>query len=299
MTGAPSVVVVGDLLTDVVAHLDGPLAVGSDAPAAIQLTGGGGGANVAAWLAATGTDVAFVGKVGSDESGRTRAAELRDLGVRLHLATAADHPTGTVVVLVDRQGERTMVPDRGANLRLSPDDLPHELFTQGRHLHLSGYVLLDESSRPAGLAALHLARQAGMTTSVDPSSAQPLAAVGAAQWLSWTQGVDVCLSNLAEALVLTGADGGAAGAAASLLAATYSEVVVTCGADGAVWSDGPQLLHCPAQPVTVHDTTGAGDAFTAGYVVAFLAGDGPRQRLAAGCRLAAEAVGGPGARPRF
>lgn len=289
------IVVVGDVVTDVLALLAAPVASDSDTPARIQMTGGGSAANVAAWLAEAGADIHLVGRIGRDNGGAAAVAELRAAGVTVSAAIDDEAPTGTVVVLVDAEGRRTMLADRGANARLSPDDLPASLFAAGSHLHLSGYMLLDATSRIAGEAALSRARQAGMTTSVDPSSVAPLREAGVAAWLAWTAGADLCLPNLDEARLLTGADDAAT--AALLLGEHYGEVVVTAGAQGAVWSDGSQVLRGPATAATVIDTTGAGDAFTAGYLHAWCAGAAVEDRLQAGLRLAGRAVAAAGARP--
>ena len=287
--------VVGDLVTDVLVLLSAPVAEDSDTPASIRLTGGGSAANVAAWLAGLGATVQLVGRVGHDDAGAARCAELRAGGVVVATAVDEQTPTGTVVVLVGPDGRRTMLADRGANARLSPDDLPPAAFVTNGHLHLSGYVLLDERSRDAGLAALARARAAGMTVSVDPSSAEPLRVAGAEQWLAWTAGADLCLPNLDEARLLTGTSDPAE--AALRLCEHYGQAVVTAGADGAVWSDGSAVEHAAAADGPVVDTTGAGDAFTAGFLHAWCAGAAAADRLAAGLRLAAAAVGTPGARP--
>lgn len=288
-------VVVGDLVTDVVALLSAPPTADSDTPADIRLAGGGSAANVAAWLASAGAEVHLVGRIGADDAGAARCAELRDAGVSVSAAVDEHAPTGTVVVVVGQDGRRTMLTDRGANARMSPDDLPAEVFVPDAHLHLSGYVLLDEGSRAAGLAALARARADGMTISVDPSSAAPLRAAGAEQWLAWTRGADICLPNLDEARLLTGADDAGDGALA--LCQHYGEVVVTTGSSGAVWSDGSSVIRRPAPPATVVDTTGAGDAFSAGFLSAWCTGEPVETRLEAGLRLAALAVGTAGARP--
>lgn len=289
----PRFVVVGDVVTDVVARLQEPLAPGSDASASVAMGGGGSAANVAVWLACQHADVAFVGRTGDDAAGRARAEELRAAGVRVHLTVDTGRPTGTVVVIVDPDGQRTMLPDRAASAHLSPVDLSPRLFTAGAHLHLSGYTLLHAATRPAGQEALAMARAAGMSTSVDPSSAQPLRSVGADAFLAWTAGVDLVLPNLDEATVLTGSSEVAD--AARALAIHYPEVVITLGADGAVHCADGRLTHVPARATDAVDSTGAGDAFTAGYLAAAAAD--PAQRLAAGHRLAARAVSRAGGRP--
>jgi ribokinase len=160
------IVVVGDLVTDVVVRLRAPMATASDTAADIRTGGGGSGANVAAWLAHMGADVSFVGRVGDD--GTVRVSELAALGVTTRVVRDGSHHTGTVVVMVEAGGERTMLTDRGAAGWLRPGDLPDDAFVPGAHLHLSGYLLLDVSTRAAGLAALARAKQAGMSTSLDP-----------------------------------------------------------------------------------------------------------------------------------
>src|SRR5580704_7814455 len=101
------VVVVGDLMTDTVAHAALPLARGSDTPAVVTMHGGGSGANIAAWLAVDGAEVAFVG--------RNRDMELMGYGVDARLVMDPERPTGTCVVMVTHKGDHTMLSDPGAN----------------------------------------------------------------------------------------------------------------------------------------------------------------------------------------
>jgi len=294
------VVVVGDLMTDAVARARYPLARASDTPATVTMHGGGSGANIASWLAVEGTEVAFVGRRGADITGRNRDMELMGYGVDARLVMDPDRPTGTCVVLVTHKGERTMLSDPGANAALTPDDLPRDLFTPGAHLHLSGYTLLNEGSRQAGLAALDIARRAQMTISVDCASAAPLERTGAEPFLEWTQGVKLLFANADQARVLTGRDD--PDAAAKVLTAWFSQVVIKLGPDGSMWCGGnrSEPVKVPAEPIErVVDGTGAGDAFTAGFLPAWLEGKPPAEALAAGNRLAAKAISYLGARPRL
>jgi sugar/nucleoside kinase (ribokinase family) len=200
------------------------------------------------------------------------------------------------VVIVEPGGERTMLPDRGANLALSPADVPADVFAGAAHLHVSGYALLDAGPRQAALAALARARAAGLSTSVDPSSAAPLQALGADAFLRLAAGVDLLLPNIDEAAILTGERDPVA-AAETLARFTGAEVVVTCGAAGAVRSAGGETEHAPAAPQPVVDTTGAGDAFAAGLIAARVRGADPTAALAAANALAATALAAPGGRP--
>jgi ribokinase len=287
------IVVLGDVMVDVVCRLEGPIALGSDAPARIELGYGGSAANVAAWLAAAGAGPVLVGRIGADERGRAAEADLRRAGVETRLAVDPDAPTGTCVVLVGPDGERSMVPDPGANDRLATGDVPSGLLDAG-HLHLTGYSLVRDGSRPAALAATRAAREAGTSVSVDPSSAALLSPA----FLDALDGVGLLLPNAEEAAVLSGRSDPEQ--AARALARRVPEVVVTLGAGGALWTDGQAVARADAAAREAGgevDTTGAGDAFAAGFLAARLGGAGPEEALREGCRLAARAVRTPGARP--
>lgn len=289
------VVVVGDLMVDVLAAMSGPLARGSDTPSRVRTTGGGSAANVAAWLAQAGVPATLVVRVGDDVLGREAVAALGSAGVDVRAVLDPARTTGTCLVLVEPGGERSMLPDAGANGGLSPDDLPRDAFRPGAHLHLSGYALLNEGSRPAALGALEQAREARMRVSVDPSSTALLRAVGPDRFLWWTEHADLLLANAEEAAELTGLRDPYA--AAEALGATYGEVVVKRGDHGALWRGGFITASAPAEAVEVVDTTGAGDAFAAGFLASWLLHPEPESALAAGNRLAARAVTRPGGRP--
>ena len=290
-----SVVVVGDVMVDVLAMMSAPLAHGSDTPSQISTGGGGSAANVAAWLAAEGVPTTYVGRVGDDPLGREAVAALETVGVDVR-ARVSDRPTGSCLVLVEPDGQRSMLPDAGANATLAASDLPVEVFRPGAHLHLSGYPLLHPEAREAGLAAVDLARGVGMTISIDPSSAALLEAAGPGNFLDWTLGADLLLANSDEARVLSGQE--PAREAAAALATVYREVVVKLGAQGALWHGGFIAASAPAERgVDVLDTTGAGDAFAAGFLTSWLLHPEPESALAAGNRLAAVAVSRLGARP--
>ncbi|MFI5956911.1 carbohydrate kinase family protein [Cryptosporangium sp. NPDC051539] len=289
--------VVGDLATDIVIRTEGPPAVGSDRPAQIRYSGGGAAANTAAWLARAGVPVTLAARVGDDAPGRDRIAELVAAGVEPAVAIDTELPTASIAVLVDGDGERTMFPDRAAADRLDAADVIAAVERPDvRHLHLSGYALLDAGSRKAGLAALETAGRRGITVSVDAASAAPLEAVGAERFLGWIAGIDLLLANAAEAAVLTGlAD---PSVSAARLATVVRTAVVKDGAGGAWWRGENGAAWVAAEPARrVVDTTGAGDAFAAGLLAAWLSGAGPAGALAAGARAGTLAVGLPGARP--
>jgi sugar/nucleoside kinase (ribokinase family) len=284
------VVVVGDVMADVVVTLSGPLAAGSDTPARIEHRGGGSGANVAAWLARAGAGPVLHARVGDDPAGRGALAALAAEGVELLVSVDAERPTGTCVVLVDPDGERSMLPDRGANTALAPAPLPED----AAHLHVAGYVLLDPGARPAALHALAEARRLGCPVSVDPASSAPLAEAGATAFLAWIGRVDLLLPNAAEAAVLTGLwdPGEPRGPSPRTRTRSSSRSAPRerCGATAAPSSTSRP---CRRTPWT---RRARATPSAAGLLAARTAGASRRQALAAGAALAAHAVRRPGAR---
>jgi sugar/nucleoside kinase (ribokinase family) len=135
-----------------------------------------------------------------------------------------------------------------------------------------------------------------MTVSVDPSSVPLLGSVGPVRFLEWTRGADLLFPNLTEGSVLTGEED--PDRIIEKLLPYYPAVVLKLGPDGAVYADaGGDRLREPAVPVGVEDTTGAGDAFSAGFLAAWLDGRPPAEALRRGAGLAGRAVGRVGARP--
>ena len=291
----PRVVVLGDLIYDLLARTEGPVAFGTDTIAPIRAVAGGSGANAAAWLASLGVETHFVGRVGDDVLGEALASELEKAGVRPHLARDTSLGTGKVFVLVDGAGERTMITDRGAGEALSPGDLPDGLF-DGGHLHLSGYAFSGGSRRETALEALRLAREAGMSVSVDPSSVPLLGEIGPERFLGWTRGADLCFPNLEEGTLCGGER--EPDRVAERMLDHYPAVVLKLGAAGALYAgaDG-ERVRLPAEPAHVADTTGAGDALCAGFLASWLSGTPPAAALRRGVELAARAVERLGGRP--
>ncbi|MFD9475756.1 carbohydrate kinase family protein [Streptomyces nojiriensis] len=299
MTGPGALLVVGDVVTDVVAIHPEPLAPATDTAARIRTLPGGAGANAACWAARTGTaEVRLLARVGA-ESARWHERALVDAGVRPRLVVDTQEPTGTVVSLVGKDAERTFLTDSGASLRLCPADWNPSLLDGAAHLHLSGYLFFADSSRELAVVALRAARARGVQVSVDPASAGFLAGFGPQRFLDAVAGADVLLPNEDEARLLAGLPepAGVARAAAEL-SRRVPLVVVTRGAAGALIAErGRITAEVEAEPVEAVDSTGAGDAFTGGFLAARLEGADPAEAARAGCRAAALAVTRPGGRP--
>lgn len=283
---------VGEVMTDVVAHLPADLAFGSDTRASVRLTGGGAAANTAAWLAAEGVAVSLVARVGDDAAGRALVDDLARRGVAVDdVVTDHDAATGACLVLVDPHGERTMVPDAGANVNLR-----HLGVRPGDHLHVSAYALFHDDVRAALTPELDAARAAGHTVSIDVASAAPLRQLGPDVVRRWCAGALV-LANLDEAHVLTGR--GDPGDAALELASWGRAAVVKAGRDGA-WTaerDTAERVPVARAVATPVDTTGAGDAFAAGLLAALLQGAPLPGAALAAHATAQQAISRIGARP--
>lgn len=260
---APDLVVVGDALLDVVA--DAPaLLEGGDAHGTVRVRPGGQGANVAAWAASEGLRVRLHGRVGDDHAGRLVREALQERGVEAALAVDRESPTGTLLVLA-REGERSMVADRGAAGRLAPSDLPPTI--EAGAVLVSGYLLFDPGSEGAGRAALDRARAGHVA--VEASTWPLLEAYGTHRFLEATSAATVLLANEREAEVLAGVPGDEA---APKLAADYGIAVVKLGARGAALASADVVLRSPAKEVAAGDPTGAGDAFDAAFLATLVRG---------------------------
>ncbi|MFL6030804.1 MAG: carbohydrate kinase family protein [Gaiellaceae bacterium] len=245
------VVTLGDLLLDVVVRLEEGLTPGDDANAATRIGGGGQAANVAAWTVALGAEARCVARRGDDAPGTWLAAELTARGVELTGPVAGRN--GVVVSLVAREGERTMASDRGTATALAPDDLDPAWFACDC-LHISGYSLVATPIDNAALRAAELARAAGAQVSVDLSASTRIRSYGAPRFRERLEGIapDLVFGNEAEWDEI-GALGGTR--------------VVKRGANGFDVVRGGDVVRCQARDVAAVDTTGAGDALAAGFLV--------------------------------
>lgn len=289
------VLVVGDVMTDIIVVPEGPIVKGSDRRASVRQRPGGSGANQAVWLGAMGADVVFAARVGADDLGR-HAEYFRGRGVAPALAADAGLPSGVLVTIVDPDGERSFLTDRGANLNLCSDDLPARLLDGVGMVMVSGYSFFADGPRQAVQALVGQAKALGIAVAIDPASEGFLAEVGAEQFITWTGGADWLFANEDEAAALCGAAGFEACVVA--LGAHYRRVVIKRGRHGAALGGrhGVELTR-PAPVVDVVDSTGAGDAFAAGFVAALLAGDDMADAMGKAIAAGAKAVQSIGGQP--
>ena len=257
------VVSLGDLVLDVVVRAERELARDADTPARISVSAGGQGANVAAWVAELGATARWLGKRAADPAGRLAAELLAARGVEL-CGPVEPVRNGVVVSLAESDGTRSMFPDRGVAVGLRPDELKPDWLACD-HLHVSGYALLAEPVASAARRAVELAREHGARVSVDLSSWSTIEAAGAKAFreLVTSLGADVVFANEDEERVFGG----------RLPDAAW---VSKHGARGCSF-DGDERAALPVDRVV--DTTGAGDALAAGYIVG-----GPTLALEAAAR---------------
>lgn len=289
------VLVVGDVITDIIVMPEGPMVRGSDRRATIRSRPGGSGANQAVWLGALGVPVKFVSRVAAVELD-SNIAYFRSRGVEPLLSGDTGAPSGVLISIVDADGERSFLTDRGANLNLSAADLPSSLLDGVDMLLVSGYSFFTPVPRAAVMALQKEARERGIATAVDPASVGFLREVGAEPFLKWTSGTGTIFANLDEALELTGSVD--LNLQMQTLGRFYGRVVIKRGIAGAaVGGRGGVQLTMPAPPRDVIDTTGAGDAFAAAFIACELKGNSLEACLKAGIDAGAEAVTKIGGQP--
>jgi sugar/nucleoside kinase (ribokinase family) len=289
------VLVVGDVMTDIIVRPEGPIVPGSDRRAEIRHRPGGSGANQAVWLGAAGANVLFAARVGAADRPMYENY-FRGQGVVPALAGDRDLPSGVLVTILDPSGERSFLTDRGANLNLSPGDLPDSLLEGVGLVLVSGYSLFAPGPREAVQRLLQSARTRNVPVAIDPASTGFLEEVGPAVFLGWAGQGAWLFANESEAELLTGeAD---FDAQMQALGRQFSHVVIKRGQFGAALGDRHGVrLSQPAPIVKVIDTTGAGDAFAAGFVAALLRGEDHEACLSAGIAGGAKAVQAMGGQP--
>jgi len=295
MTAAPRVIVIGDVMTDVIVIPEGPMVRGSDRRAQIRTRPGGSGANQAVWFGSMGTRVSFVARVGAKDKPHLEAY-FKGFHVDPVLIADAEKVSGMLVTIIDPDGERSFLTDRGANLDLSYSDMPVWLLDDTRLVVVSGYSLFAENPRGAVQWMAGEARRRGIPVALDAASVGFIKEVGTQNFLDWTNGFSTLFANADEAAALSGS--AVLEEQFKRLTPNYGRVVIKLGAAGAVVGNAEGLrLSLPAPKVDVVDTTGAGDAFAAGFLSAELRGEALEAALAAGIKAGSAAVTQIGGQP--
>jgi sugar/nucleoside kinase (ribokinase family) len=285
---------IGDAMLDVIVKMQGQMYLSSDTVSQISTHGGGAAANTATWLASSGHKVFYVCRIGDDAAGRVIANEFDTWNIDYKPELLREHRTGIVVVLVDQNGERSMFPDRGANSGLSELDLPD--LSKFSAVFLSGYALFNPHSQAGVLRMIKKIREANLEIFFNPGSLGVMSALGPDACRERCRLMDLLIMNQGEAEFLTGKND--IEAALIELSNDVETVVITRSSQGAVGkSRGKETIVSAIQPIDSIDSTGAGDAFAAGFMGSWIEAKDLESSLRAGNTLASQCVKTIGARP--
>ena len=268
-----ALVSLGDLAWDVLAKPDTLLLAGGDTTGRMELSGGGSAANLAVWAQRVGFPSTFVGKIGDDTFGELALATLREEGVSLEVTVSREHPTGVILALIDKRGQRAMLTGKGADWALLPAELPVSTLQAARHLHLTAWSLFRDPPRSAALEAARLAHAAGVTLSLDPGSFQMIEQLGRSRFLKIIGSIpfDILFPNADEARAMSGED--TPERALDWFRKRFPAALVVLKMDehGALL-EGPEQprAHVPATDDHPQDATGAGDAFGGAFLAHYL-----------------------------
>ena len=274
---------IGSLVLDVTIAPEGELRLDDDQDASISFAGGGQAANFCAWSAALGERARLITRVGDDPAGRRIVEEIESAGVEVCAVTGAE-PTGAVVVLLGRAGERTFARQQGAANGIRPEDLEEAWLHDVDLLHVPGYSLFVEPIASTTRRAVELARSHGALISIDLSSA-----AGVREYGPDRLALDLAMLR-PELLFASEAE---AEALLAPLEGVAKVPVVKLGARGCrVFG-----RRVPAIRVDEVDPTGAGDAFAAAFCSAYLDGATPLEAAGRAVLVGAVAAGKHGGRP--
>ena len=278
---------IGDLVEDVVVWLAHEPHHASDTTSKISRTRGGSAANVALFYAAIYGSSRFVGQVGNDNLGTQLCDALAIGGVDVCVQRAGR--TGSIVVLVYPNGERTMLTDRGASTQLKA--VPRDCFDGITALHIPTYSLTVEPLASVAISAISEALARGIFVSIDASSTSVLSDFGVHRFreLIAKLSPDVLMCNSDEAELLGISD------TTPIDGARLT--VIKHGAQPTVAITSEQIMtRLDVPPVaTIFDSTGAGDAFAAGFIGSFVATSNVAEAIASGHALAGRVLNTPGA----
>jgi sugar/nucleoside kinase (ribokinase family) len=288
---APGLLVIGDVAWDIVLRPRGEIVRGSDVLGSVQLHPGGCAANVAVWAARLGARVRLAGKVGDDELGKVMVGHLTREGASEGLIVSPGAQTTRVAVLVDGGGERAFVTDPDTRQGFRPGDCPPSRIAGLDAVLVTGYGIFATGSASFLADLLAEARRRGVLIAFDPSSFEFIRTYGADRLVADVGRVDVLLVNEEEAAALR--------ADREALADIAALVVIKMGERGAAAFGRDVEVVVRAPPIEIVDSTGAGDAFDAAFLVEYIRSRDPARALEAGNRLGAYVTGRLGAQPAW
>jgi sugar/nucleoside kinase (ribokinase family) len=285
---------IGDAALDVIVKMRTEIHVGSDTASQISMHGGGAAANTATWLAALGHSVFFSCRLGDDAAGQAISSEFDIWKIEHRKQFLKNEKTGVVVVLVDGKGDRTMFPDSGANSGLSEKDLPSLLGFDAAYL--SGYSLFNPLSTQGVMRIISEIKKVGIPLIFDPASVGTMMAFGREQVINTLAHMNIAIMNEDEARYISNCH--SLDEALAFLTSIISTVVIKTGSSGAIAQiHGGSSVTANTDAIAAIDTTGAGDAFAAGFIPNWLTTKDLFAAMNAGNEIARRCVSIIGARP--
>lgn len=263
----PDVILLGDINIDVSAAIPAyPSRGGEGVATSVEYHTGGSVVSTSLALANIGADVGIIGRIGNDALAKQVIADLERIGVdKSHIQVDDVVSTGLIYIVVNSDGERTMFSSRGANVFTTPQDSWADYFSSARWYHFSGYALMAQPQHDAAVFALDLARQNYCKVSLDPNP-EPAMRYGK-RLKSLLPKIDVFLPNEQELMIVSGMTA-FDDALAAILDMGAKAMVVKRGAKGCTIVHGDDRYDIPGFEIHVRDTTGAGDSFNAGILLA-------------------------------
>lgn len=261
-------------------------------PFGVQVQSGGSCANTIATLGLLGAKACFAGQVGEDQMGHLYASRMEEACGGHALRFTREHSTGKCLAIISPgDAERTMLTDLGAAVLLPEIGHVSHLIASASVLHTEGYLLLGEPMKSRAREAVALIKAHGGRFSLDVSDPWVVHATRDDMEALIAQ-ADIVFLNTEEAAAL---GGGQPEAAVARLSQVVPTVVLKLGARGSLIKHKGVLYPALAFPTTAVDTTGAGDAYAAGYLYGYLRDWSPQRSAALASHTAALAVSQIGA----
>jgi sugar/nucleoside kinase (ribokinase family) len=254
---------------------------------------GGSACNTVVGVAALGGSAAYAGKTASDDLGRFYVDDLRKVGVSVPVPPGQGS-TGTSVILITPDAQRTMLTHLGISTTLSPTDLPEQEIAKSEYLYVEGYLFPGDSTRAAALRAIEIAKQRRVKVALTISDPFVVNLQRDLFWQLIEGPVDLLFANLEEARALTGDHDPIE--AARKIHRHATNVALTLGKDGSILMHGDQVFPIEGVETTAVDTTGAGDMYAAGVLYGLTHGMSWKQAGRLGSHAASRIVSQMGAR---
>ena len=258
----------------------------------VELASGGSCANTIAAMGLMGAKVSYAGRVGNDSLGTAYTASLEDACGHHALQISATHKTGKCLSLISADAERTMLTDLGASVTMEGLGRFDEQIRTAGILHVTGYLLLGEPMASRCMEAIAIANQEQICVRIDVADPFVVGACKDAISHILEEFADVVFMNADEAKALLGCG---PEEAAKRLSEDVAHVVVKTGSSGSIVAHGGKIHRVGIHPTSAIDTTGAGDAYAAGYLYGLARGWGAARCGDLGARVASLSVGQVGA----